>query len=152
LVGVTVALLVTGTTLNVQSFMGAIMAVGVVTANAILLVTFAARARQAGQSAPEAGLTALRERMRAILMTSTAMIAGMLPMAWGLGEGGDQTAPLGRAVIGGLVAGTATTLLVLPAIFAAVMGHSPARSPSLSPFHPESRYYDSSAQESSHAA
>lgn len=152
LVGVTGVLLITGTTLNVQSFMGAIMAVGVVTANAILLVTFAERARQAGQSAPEAGLTALRERMRAILMTSTAMIAGMLPMAWGLGEGGDQTAPLGRAVVGGLVAGTATTLLVLPAVFAVVMGRSPARSPSLSPFHPESRYYVPAAQESSHAS
>ncbi len=151
LAGVAVALFVTGSTLNLQSFMGAIMAVGVATANAILLVTFAERARVGGMSARDAGVEGARGRVRPILMTSAAMIAGMVPMALGLGEGGDQTAPLGRAVIGGLAAATLTTLLVLPAVFALVMGRSPARSPSLSPFNPAGRHYVPDAQESHHA-
>jgi hypothetical protein len=102
--GVAVTLLLTGTTLNIQSFMGAIMAVGVATANAILLVTFAERARREGHAAVEAAVQAARARLRPILMTSFAMMAGMVPMALGLGEGGEQVAPLGRAVIGGLAA------------------------------------------------
>ena len=131
LAGVAVMLLATGTTLNLQSFMGAIMAVGVATANAILLVTFAERARVGGMTARDAGIEGARTRVRPILMTSCAMIAGMIPMALGLGEGGDQTAPLGRAVIGGLAAGTLTTLFVLPAVFALVMGRAgPRRRPS----------------------
>ena len=100
------------------------MAVGVATANAILLVTFAERARVGGMTAREAGVEGARARVRPILMTSCAMIAGMVPMALGLGEGGDQIAPLGRAVIGGLAAGTLTTLFVLPAVFALVMGRA----------------------------
>jgi multidrug efflux pump subunit AcrB len=150
LAGVTVALLTTGSTLNLQSFMGAIMAVGVATANAILLVTFAERARVGGMPAREAGVEGAKGRVRPILMTSAAMIAGMVPMALGIGEGGDQTAPLGRAVIGGLAAATLTTLLVLPAVFALVMGRSTAQSASLSPFNPASRHYVADAQESHH--
>src|SRR5581483_11468453 len=123
--GVAAALLLTGTTLNIQSFMGAIMAVGVAVANAILLVTFAERDRWETGDALAAGAAGARERMRPILMTSCAMVAGMVPMALGLGEGGEQTAPLGRAVIGGLIASTFTALLVLPAVFALVMGRAP---------------------------
>ena len=85
--------------------------------------------------------------MRPILMTSCAMIAGMVPMALGLGEGGEQTAPLGRAVIGGLAASTITTLIVLPAVFALVMNSAHRRSASLSPSDPDSRYYDSESVE-----
>jgi multidrug efflux pump subunit AcrB len=140
--GVAAALLLTRTTLNIQSFMGAIMAVGVAVANAILLVTFAERHRRETGDVRAAGVEAARARMRPILMTSCAMIAGMVPMALGLGEGGEQTAPLGRAVIGGLVASTLTALLVLPAVFALVMGRAPARSASLDPDDPDSRHYD----------
>ena len=117
LAGVVLALWLTGTTLNIQSFMGAIMAVGVAVSNAILLVTFAERER-ANSDAAAASVEAGRSRLRPILMTSLAMIAGMLPMALGLGRSGGQSAPLGRAVVGGLALATAATLLVLPAIFA----------------------------------
>jgi multidrug efflux pump subunit AcrB len=141
LAGVAISLSVTRTTLNLQSFMGAIMAVGVAVANAILLVAFADRSRQQGASALDAAVEAARSRVRPILMTSCAMIAGMVPLALGLGEGGDQTAPLGRAVIGGLIASTATTLLVLPAVFALLLGWGKHSSASLDPTDPESRYY-----------
>ncbi len=124
--GVAVALFITNTTLNIESFMGAIMCVGVAVANAILLVTFAERNRQHGQTALQAALSGARERLRPILMTSCAMIAGMFPLALGWGEGGEQTAPLGRAVIGGLTAATFATLLILPGIFAIVLGNSKA--------------------------
>jgi multidrug efflux pump subunit AcrB len=139
--GVAATLLVTGTTLNIQSFMGAIMAIGVAVANAILLVTFAERARRSGSDAKEAAMEGARGRVRPILMTSCAMVAGMLPMALGIGEGGQQVAPLGRAVIGGLVASTVTALLILPAIFALVMGRGPTRSPSLDPYDPASGHF-----------
>src|SRR6516162_11067870 len=102
------------TTLNIQSFMGAIMAVGIAVANAILLVTFAERSRLEGEEAIQAALSGASSRLRPILMTSVAMIAGMVPMAIGLGEGGEQAAPLGRAVVGGLLGGTFATLFVLP--------------------------------------
>jgi multidrug efflux pump subunit AcrB len=118
--GVGLGLQVTRTTLNVESFMGAIMAIGVSVANAILLVTFAEHARRAGSGADVAAETAVHARIRPILMTSLAMIAGMVPMALALGEGGDQTAPLARAVIGGLIASTFTVLLVLPVVYAIV--------------------------------
>jgi multidrug efflux pump subunit AcrB len=133
LAGVALALAVTRTTLNLQSFMGAIMAIGVATANAILLVTFAEKARREGASAAEAAVDGAKHRLRPILMTSCAMIAGMIPMALGLGEGGEQTAPLGRAVIGGLAAATLTTLFLLPSIFAVVQGGAGVRSVSLDP-------------------
>src|SRR5262249_37490916 len=128
-------------TLNVQSFMGSIMAIGVAVANAILLVTFAERYRMEGRSAIDAAIEGARTRTRPILMTSPAMIAGMIPMALGLGEGGDETASLGRAVIGGLLASTLATLTLLPAAFALVMGRSSTLSASLSPSDPASRYY-----------
>ena len=121
LVGVVLALLATGTTLNVQSFLGAVMATGIAVANSILLCSFAERARKEGADIASAAHGAAVGRLRAILMTATAMTAGMLPMALGLGEGGAQTAPLGRAVIGGLAAATVATLTVLPAIYAVVM-------------------------------
>jgi multidrug efflux pump subunit AcrB len=136
--GVLLMLWVTHTTLNIQSFMGAIMAVGVAVANAILLVTFAERSRLGGANAPEAAVEGARSRLRPILMTSTAMIAGMVPMALGLGEGGQQTAPLGRAVVGGLAAATVATLLVLPAIFSLVQARAHRRSASLDPTDPQS--------------
>ena len=131
--GTVVALGLTGTTLNIQSFMGAIMAVGVAIANAILLVTFAERARLAGADASAAAVDGAASRLRPILMTSFAMIAGMLPLAIGFGAGGEQTAPLGRAVVGGLAAATLATLLVLPAVFAIVQARAHRRSASLDP-------------------
>jgi multidrug efflux pump subunit AcrB len=151
LAGVAVALFATGTTLNLQSFMGAIMAVGVATANAILLVTFAERARTGGLPARQAGIEAARGRVRPILMTSCAMVAGMIPMALGLGEGGGQAAPLGRAVVGGLLAATLATLFVLPAAFALVMGGAGTASASLDPFDPASPRHVPNASELPHA-
>jgi multidrug efflux pump subunit AcrB len=118
LAGVALALWITGTTLNIQSFTGAIMAVGVAVSNAILLVTFAERDRGNARDASAAAVEGARSRLRPILMTSLAMIAGMMPMALGLGESGQQSAPLGRAVVGGLALATVATLLVLPAMFA----------------------------------
>jgi multidrug efflux pump subunit AcrB len=139
--GVAIALWLTGTTLNIQSFMGAIMAVGVAVANAILLVTFAERSRLSGMAADAAAVEGLRSRLRPILMTSFAMIAGMLPMAIGFGEAGGQSAPLGRAVIGGLLAATLATLFILPAIFAIIQKRAVVRSASLSPDDPGSTHF-----------
>jgi multidrug efflux pump subunit AcrB len=133
LVGVALMLWLTGTTINIQSFMGAIMAVGVAVANAILLVTFAERSRLGGAAADVAGVDGAQSRLRPILMTSLAMIAGMLPMALGIGEGGEQTAPLGRAVVGGLALATVATLLILPSVFAIVQARAHRRSASLDP-------------------
>jgi len=130
--GVAIALWLTGTTLNVQSFMGAIMAIGVSVANAILLVTFAEQRRREGLEAAAAASDGAKSRLRPILMTSFAMIAGMIPMALALGEG-DQTAPLARAVIGGLAASTVTVLLVLPLVFAIVQQKASRISASLHP-------------------
>jgi multidrug efflux pump subunit AcrB len=148
--GVAVALLATGTTLNIQSFMGAIMSIGVAVANAILLVTFAERSRREGSPAPEAAVEGARHRLRPILMTSCAMLAGMVPMALALGEGGQQVAPLGRAVLGGLAASTLATLLFLPAVFAAVLGRSGTRSASLDPDDPDSPHFDREAPHVGH--
>jgi multidrug efflux pump subunit AcrB len=142
--GVALALVLTGTTLNIQSFMGAIMAIGVATANAILLITFAERSRRAGDSATVAAVDGAEQRLRPILMTSFAMIAGMVPMALALGEGGQQVAPLGRAVIGGLAAATLATLFLLPCVFAAVQGRAGTRSVSLDPDDPESPHFEPS--------
>jgi multidrug efflux pump subunit AcrB len=143
--GVVVVLALTGTTLNIQSFMGTIMSIGVATANAILLLTFAERSRREGLSAQAAAVEGARGRLRPVLMTSLAMLAGMVPMALALGEGGEQTAPLGRAVLGGLGAATLATLLVLPGVFALFQGRAPTRSPSLNPDDPESRFFDGSS-------
>ena len=133
LVGVVLMLLTTGTTLNLESFIGAIMAVGVAIANAILFVTFAERARLEGQSAAAAGVSGAVSRLRPIVMTTLAMMAGMLPMAAGWGEGGQQAAPLGRAVIGGLALATLATLWVLPSVFALIRANAPRRAASLDP-------------------
>ena len=176
LAGVVLVLWVTRTTLNIQSAMGAIMAIGVAVANAILLVTFAERGRVGSAAAPAASVGAsptgsgpgqdvfgegaehdtrgrvcspvdaavegARSRLRPILMTSCAMIAGMIPLALGLGEGGDQTAPLGRAVVGGLALATLATLFVLPGVFAILAGGK-VRSPSLDPEDPASAHFES---------
>ena len=139
--GVALALWLTGTTLNIQSFMGAIMAIGVAVANAILLVTFAERSRLGGAAATAAAVESAASRLRPILMTSLAMMAGMTPMALGLGEGGQQIAPLGRAVIGGLAAATVATLLVLPSVFAIIRGRAGRRSASLDPDDPLSSHF-----------
>ena len=143
--GVVLSLLATGTTLNIQSFMGAVMAVGVAVANAILLVTFAEQRRKEMPDTPtraaEAAVEGGSRRLRPILMTSLAMLAGMVPMALGLGDGGDQTAPLGRAVIGGVLAATFATLFVLPAVFTVVRSSSSTSSASLDPADPASTHY-----------
>jgi multidrug efflux pump subunit AcrB len=141
LCGVVLMLLITRTTLNIQSFMGAIMAVGISVANSILLVTFAEQARQ-HEGAETAAHTGAVGRLRAILMTATAMICGMIPMAIGFGEGGAQSAPLGRAVIGGLLFSTFATLAVLPAIYGLLQRHASVTSNSLNPEDPASRYYE----------
>lgn len=142
LCGVILMLMVTGTTLNIQSFMGAIMAIGIAVANSILLVTFSERSRHAGRPVLDATREGASGRLRAILMTAAAMICGMVPMAIGATEGGAQAAPLGRAVIGGLIAATFTTLTVLPSIYAILQRSAAVTSPSLNPADPESRYYD----------
>jgi multidrug efflux pump subunit AcrB len=139
--GVAVALFVTGTTLNLQSFIGAIMTIGVAMANGILLVTFAEEQRRREGDAVSGGINAGTSRLRPILMTSMAMTAGMAPMALGLGEGGEQSAALGRAVIGGLLAATAATLFVLPSVFAVVQRRASTESPSLDPDDPTSPHY-----------
>src|SRR5262245_40637172 len=133
--GVLVMLLVTGTTLNVQSFMGAIMAIGISVANAILLLTFAESARREGASPRDAARQGARGRLRAVLMTAMAMIAGMIPLALGTGERA-QTAPLGRAVIGGLFFATVATLIVLPAVYSLLQARVRAVSPTLDPDDP----------------
>src|SRR5207245_5008524 len=108
------------------------------------LVTFAERSRHAGVASAAAAIEGAQSRLRPILMTSCAMLAGMVPMALALGEAGEQTAPLGRAVIGGLAAATLATLVVLPSVFAIVQGGS-TRSASLDPDDPESAYFDRQA-------
>lgn len=133
--GVLFMLWITGTTLNVQSFMGAIMSIGVGVANAILLVAFAENNRLQGMSAEEAAVHGAAERLRPILMTSIAMVSGMVPMAMALG-GGQMSAPLGRAVIGGLTFSTITALIILPVFFATIQGKASIESPSL---HPDDR-------------
>ena len=140
LMGVVLMLFVTRTTLNVQSFMGGIMAIGVAVANAILLVTFAEEARAHGTSALQTAIEAAQSRMRPVLMTSAAMIAGMVPMALALGEGAEATAPLGRAVIGGLAAATVATLIVLPSVYSLVQQSARVGSPSLDPDDPASAH------------
>ena len=118
------------------------MAIGIAVANSILLVTFAERARHEGAGLLDATREGAASRLRAILMTAAAMISGMAPMAIGFGEGGGQAAPLGRAVIGGLIAATFTTLTVLPSIYAVLQRHASVTSPSLNPMDPASRYYE----------
>jgi multidrug efflux pump subunit AcrB len=125
-VGIVWSLLLWNTTFSVPSLMGAIMSIGVATANSILMVTFANEQRAEGKNAIEAALEAGRTRMRPVVMTALAMIVGMLPMSLGLGEGGEQNAPLGRAVIGGLVLATVSTLLFVPVVYSALRWQDPA--------------------------
>ncbi|HEY9733128.1 MAG TPA: efflux RND transporter permease subunit [Drouetiella sp.] len=133
LFGALLALFITNTTLNVQSFMGAIMATGVGVANSILVIVFAEERRSLGISAKTAAITGAGARLRPVLMTSIAMIAGMVPMALGMSEGGDRTAPLGRAVIGGLLVSTNAVLLVLPLVYAMVQKKASRKGVSLLP-------------------
>lgn len=137
--GVAVALWLTGTTLNVQSFMGAIMAIGISVANAILLTTFAEQRWRQGVAPDEAVIEGAEGRLRPILMTSLAMVAGMVPMALAIGEGGEQTAPLGRAVIGGLIASTIAVLTVLPIVFGLLQRNTRRATASLHPDDAEGR-------------
>ena len=120
LAGVVWGLYLTGTTLSVPAMMGAIMCIGVATANSVLVVTFARNHLQEGMAPLQAAWEAGTGRLRPVLMTALAMIIGMVPMAIGLGEGGEQNAPLGRAVIGGLLFATVATLFFVPTVFAIV--------------------------------
>jgi multidrug efflux pump subunit AcrB len=119
-------LYLTGTTLSVPAMMGAIMCIGVATANSVLVVTFARNHFQEGMAPLQAAWEAGAGRLRPVLMTAMAMIIGMVPMALGLGEGGEQNAPLGRAVIGGLVMATFATLFFVPVVFSVMHGKAPA--------------------------
>jgi multidrug efflux pump subunit AcrB len=128
LAGILWMLALTGTTINVESLMGSIMAIGIATSNSILLVSFSNDIRvETGRSAAEAALEAARTRLRPVLMTALAMILGMLPMSLALGEAGEQNAPLGRAVIGGLIVATIATLFIVPAIYSLLRKDLPTK-------------------------
>jgi multidrug efflux pump subunit AcrB len=139
--GVLIALWLTGSTLNIQSFIGAIMGLGVAMANAILLVTFADQNRRGGMSVRDSAVQGAAARLRPITMTSAAMLAGMLPLALALGEAGQQTAPLGRAVMGALIASTIATLFVVPAVFMMLQSSRSPKTSSLDPTDPLSPNY-----------
>jgi len=141
LLGALIMLLATGSTLNLQSYMGIIMSVGVSIANSVLLITNAEHLRRHNGNAMLSAKESAALRMRPILMTTVAMVAGMIPMASGLGEGGDQAAPLGRAVIGGLIASTFAALFILPLVFSTVQGKASTKSASLDPEDEESEHY-----------
>ena len=134
-------LLFTGSTLNLQSYMGIIMSVGVSIANSVLLITNAEHLRLHNNNALESAKEAAALRLRPILMTTVAMVAGMIPMAAGFGEGGDQASPLGRAVIGGLIASTMATLFVLPMVFSWLQAKTSILSVSLDPEDKDSKHY-----------
>src|SRR5262249_37621640 len=123
--GILWMLYATGTTISVPALMGAIMSIGVATANSILMITFANDLRKHGLNATDAALAAGLTRLRPVIMTALAMIIGMLPMSLGLGEGGEQNAPLGRAVIGGLALATFTTLFFVPVVYRALRRKAP---------------------------
>src|SRR5204863_4079400 len=126
LAGILWMLYATQTTITVPALMGAIMCIGVATSNSILMVTFANDQRHDGHDARSAALSAGATRLRPVLMTALAMIIGMLPMSLGLGEGGEQNAPLGRAVIGGLLVATVFTLVFVPVMYSLLRRQSPA--------------------------
>ncbi len=138
LAGIAVILYFTNTSLNIESFMGSIMCLGVSVSNSVMLVTFIDEHWKRGMHAVEASILGASERLRPILMTACAMTVGMVPMALALEKGSQMQAPLGLAVIGGLVMSTFATLLVVPSIFAVVIGNKVARSPSIYPDDPES--------------
>jgi len=145
--GIVWMLFVTHTTFSVPALMGAIMSVGVATANSILMVTFANDQMREGRDPRAAALAAGATRLRPVLMTALAMIIGMMPMALGLGEGGEQNAPLGRAVIGGLSVATFATLFLVPIIYS-VLRRRPPRTDFLTD---AAAGHGPAAQESSHA-
>jgi multidrug efflux pump subunit AcrB len=120
--GIVLLLFLTGTRLSVPALMGAIMCMGVATANSILVVAFAKTRLEEHGNAIRAAIEAGTTRFRPVLMTALAMIIGMIPMALGLGDGGEQNAPLGRAVIGGLLCATVATLVFVPSVFALIHG------------------------------
>jgi multidrug efflux pump subunit AcrB len=142
LAGIATMLYFTNTTLNIESFMGSIMSLGVSVSNSVMLVTFIDEHWKRGASSTEAAIVGASERLRPILMTACAMTVGMVPMALALERGSQMQAPLGLAVIGGLVMSTFATLLVLPSVFAVVIGGRVARSPSVYPGDPQSSHYD----------
>jgi multidrug efflux pump subunit AcrB len=142
LAGIAIILYLTNTTLNIESFMGSIMSLGVSVSNSVMMVAFMDEHWRAGKPSTEAAQLGANERLRPILMTACAMTVGMVPMALALEKGSQMQAPLGRAVIGGLVMSTFATLMVLPSIFTVVIGKKKARSPSLYPDNPKSKYYD----------
>ena len=141
LLGSLLLLRLTGSTLNLQSYMGMIMSVGVSISNSVLLITNAEQLRMHSGNALAAAKEAAALRMRPIVMTSLAMIVGMIPIASGIGEGGDQASPLGRAVIGGLFMSTFAALFILPLVFAWVQGKTSTESVSLDPEDKESKHY-----------
>jgi multidrug efflux pump subunit AcrB len=142
LAGIATILYLTDTSLNIESFMGSIMCLGVSVSNSVMLVTFMNHHWKEGMSTTEAAIVGASDRLRPILMTACAMTVGMVPMALALEKGSQMQAPLGRAVIGGLVMSTVATLLVVPSIFALVLGRRVASSPSISPDDPDSSHYD----------
>jgi multidrug efflux pump subunit AcrB len=145
LAGIATILYVTNTSLNIESFMGSIMCLGVSVSNSVMLVTFIDEHWRKGVPSAEAAIQGASERLRPILMTACAMTVGMVPMALALERGSQMQAPLGLAVIGGLVMSTFATLLVVPSIFSVVIGRSAPRSVSIYPDDPESAHYDPNA-------
>ncbi len=142
LAGIATILFFTNTTLNIESFMGSIMCIGVSVSNSVMLVTFMNDHWKGGNSVLDSALAGAKDRLRPILMTACAMSVGMVPMALALEKGSQMQAPLGRAVIGGLVMSTFATLLVLPPIFGLVIGTRKVKSPSIYPDDTASAYYD----------
>jgi multidrug efflux pump subunit AcrB len=140
--GVVIILYVTNTSLNIESFMGTIMCVGVSVSNSVMLVTFMSMDWQKGLSIRDSAIRGAGERLRPILMTACAMTIGMVPMSLGLESGSKMEAPLGLAVIGGLVMSTFATLLILPSIYTMIMGNSQFKHPSIDPDDPDSKYFD----------
>ena len=140
--GIATILYCTNTALNIESFMGSIMSLGVSVSNSVMLVTFIDEHWKRGATSTHAAIVGASERLRPILMTACAMTVGMVPMALALERGSQMQAPLGLAVIGGLVMSTLATLLVLPSVFAVVIGKRVARSPSIYPDDPGSSHYD----------
>src|SRR5262249_29931591 len=147
LCGVVAMLLLTGTTLNIESFMGTIMCIGVSVSNSVMLVTFIDKEWREGKVVPEAARARAQDRLPPILMTACAMTIGMVPMSLALEQGSEMQAPLGRAVIGGLVVSTFATLFIVPSVFALLMGTRVARSPSVYPDDPASSYNDPDGRE-----
>jgi multidrug efflux pump subunit AcrB len=147
LCGVVAMLLLTGTTLNIESFMGSVMCIGVSVSNSVMMVTFIAMEWRERKVVPDAARAGAQDRLRPILMTACAMTVGMVPMALALEQGSEMEAPLGRAVIGGLVVSTFVTLFIVPSVFALLMGRRVALSPSLHPDDPDSSHYDPDGRE-----